>query len=84
MPTSHNKARAPSMIFIKTWGEQGQPEGEDLALPCPTLERKPYERPVSRKNRDLKASFRSTAANQPWDWMHLRMRICVNILNGSL
>ncbi len=37
-------------------GGQGKSEGEYPVLPCPTLERKPKERSVSRENRDMKVS----------------------------
>ncbi len=37
-------------------GRQGEPEGEDPVLPCPTFERKPYKRSVSRKDRNVKVS----------------------------
>ncbi len=33
---------------------QGQPEGQDLVLICPTLERESQEWPVSREDRDMK------------------------------
>ncbi len=34
-------------------GRQGQPEGQDFVLICPSFERKPQEWPVARKDRHV-------------------------------
>lgn len=45
VPDAHFPSRGKGTLhdLHKDMGEQGQPEGEDLVLPFPTLECKPYE-----------------------------------------
>ncbi len=85
MPTSRSGVSALSTTFIKAQGDRESPRGRILYC---------YAQPSNANRRNglcrrrietwMEVSFRSIAANQSWGWMHLIMRLHVNILNGSL
>ncbi len=84
MPASLSGKRAASTILVKIRGNRDSPKGRALywyALRTQSGETVCVE--GGSRHGSRRPSW-SIAANQSKGRMHLKMRLCVNILNGSL